>query len=263
MDSVEGKVLQITNDSESYKCVINCMAMEWEWADFRNYIVYDIMDCMGIGYLNSTIDNSLVTKEIFSHYSGEVFGEYIPSYNVKNFIDNGYKVRQEVNAPNQPDYSSIEYRNMVEAAHRAGRVIEYSSDTTDWKVHHTPSFHWDNSVNSLYRIKPDVDDSSPTHAEIKELANVLDSANVPQQDRLIHPKEKQMNPSDIINTRTFVMGNNDTTGMTDDELFGHINTVSKEIQRLEEGNCDSKKMQAKITEMKDQLAQLVKFVDER
>ena len=173
----------------------------------------------------------------------------------------------------EPDYSSLEYQTMVEQAFRDGAIIEYSSDNTDWKLIRNPSFHWGNSINSLYRIKGDSLTKSKSTLTTQEYNNLSNQERIDWMDKRnpcseiqltnLTNKENNMNPSDIIKTQTVVFGNVISESTSDDDLFGFINKVSKEITRLEDGNTDSKKMQAKIVDMKAQLAELVKFVDER
>jgi len=89
-------------------------------------------------------------------------------------------------------------------------------------------------------------------------------------EQYLNPKDNPVKEQDMstansvvaIETKTFVYGQEAST-LTDDQIFGYIAKIEKEIDDLDKIKRKPKKLQAKIDQMKSDIDKLTEFVDNR
>lgn len=76
------------------------------------------------------------------------------------------------------------------------------------------------------------------------------------------PKKEKIDMTKLIENKTFVKGA-DAAKMSDEEIFTAIAEVEAEVNKLSEVKTQSKKLQSRIDQLKDQAAKLAEYVDNR
>ncbi len=282
------------------KILIRAKINEYTYMYIRNewYIL-----AKEILYKNSTIlynYNNKIKNEIFkmcvSYYSEEVFKQNVHKDQIENFIDNKYKfiilgsklrvifllhIGKSGNTYTRNKYYKIKYikENSYMFKNDENIINEFPIKNLNnylWKeitidqlpekeldyYEHNPDKNIPSDLRSMILNKNiylnNINFSSKIDKASDDISNLI--MNQFKQETQI--KETTMNPQTIIETKVFIFGG-DAINLSDDQIFDRISEIEHQISKLEAIKEKPKKLSTKIKKMKEAIAELITYVDER